>query len=456
VFASGGEASRRAPRVTAVVLCLTASLLPDCHRSSMPPRPDGAAVVVSPEVLDDGLQAVAETEPNDTLSTAQRLMLSMAAPAAVAGSLAKAAGAKRDVDLFRVDLPATDAGAPNADGAVAPPPRSLLRADLKPEAGWAATLDALDAAGHLLVSATGQPGEAIAIPNLAVTAGLTYLRVRSVGAEPPPGGYRLVARLAPFDLGAEVEPNGTAALATELSPGAEAVGYLGWRHDQDWYRLPTAGLAEGSVLSVDLDPVPGVAASLQLCGADARKLTEAHGRKGERVVLRDVRFPPGDAQVFLVVRADADWSADARYNVRPRADLPKPGSEAEPNDDPDHAQTVADGTVVGYLGRGDVDVYRYATDAPAALEVEVSAPERTSVRVEILRADGTLLSRTEGGRHGPIRIANLAIPGGPIFIRLAGSHGAANPDDPYHLTISSRASDANQGAPGEPPPAKVP
>jgi hypothetical protein len=413
-------------------------------------------VVLSPEVLDDGLQAVPETEPNDTLATAQRLMLSMGAPAAVTGSLAKVAGAKRDVDLFRIDLPATDAGAAisRPDGAVATPPRSLLRIDLKPEAGWAATLDALDGAGHLLVSAAGQPGETIAIPNLAITAGATYLRVRSTGAEPPAGGYRLVAHLAPFDLGAEVEPNGSAALATELSPGAEAVGYLGWRHDQDWYRLPTAGLAEGSVLSVDLDPVPGVAASLQLCGADARKLTEARGRKGERVVLRDVRFPPGDAQVFLVVRADADWSADARYNVRPRADLPRPGSEAEPNDDIDHAQTVADGTVVGYLGRGDVDVFRYVTDAPAVLEVEVTAPERTSIKLEIARADGTLLNRTEGGRHGPLRIAHLTIPGGPIFIRLAGSHGAANPDDPYHLMVSSHPPDADQGASGTPP-AKV-
>ena len=87
----------------------------------MPPRPDGAAVVVSPEVVDDGLQAVPETEPNDTLTTAQRLVIAMGTPAALTGSLAKAAGTKRDVDLFRIDLPANDAGAPTpkADGAVA-------------------------------------------------------------------------------------------------------------------------------------------------------------------------------------------------------------------------------------------------------------------------------------------------------------------------------------------------
>ena len=430
-----------------------------CHRSTMPPRADGAAVVLSPEVIDDGLEPVPEAEPNDTVATAQRLALSPTTPVAVRGSLVKTgSSAKRDVDWFRIDLPGPDAGPTppvvRADAAeVAPPPRSLLRVDLRPEAGVAVTLDALDADGHPLVSAPGQPGEAIAIPNLAIAPGPTYLRVRAASGEAPPGGYRLVAHLAAFDVGAEIEPNGSAALATELAPGGEAVGYLGWRRDQDWYRLPTAGLAEGSVLSVDLDPVPGVAAALQLYGADTHKLTEAHGRKGERVVLRDVRFPPGDAQVFLVVRADSDWSADARYNVRPRADLPKPGAEAEPNDDPGHAQTVGDGVVIGYLGRGDIDVFRYVTDAPAVLDVELTPPEHASVKLEILRADGTLVARTEGGRHGAIRLANLAIPGGPIFVRLAGGRGSANPDDPYHLTVSSHPSGpAAEPAPPEAPP----
>ncbi len=419
-------------------------LSPACHRAILPPRPDGAAVVISPEVIDDGLQAVPETEPNDTLGSAQRLAPSPTAPAAVLGSLNKGApGAKRDVDWFRIDLPAPDGGAtaPIApDGSVvprAPPPRSLLRADLRPEAGVALTLDALDGAGHLLVSAPGQPGEAIAIPNLAIARGITYLRVRAAGADSRPGSYRLVLHLAALDVGAEIEPNGSPALATELLPGGEAVGYLGWRHDQDWYRVPTAGLAEGSVLSVDFDPVPGVSASLQLTDAAAHKLTEARGRKGERVVLRDVRLPPGDGLVFLVIRADADWSADARYNVRPRADLPKPGAEAEPNDDPEHAQTVADGTVVGYLGHGDIDVFRYVTEAPAALDVDLVPPDRAIVKLEILRADGTLLSRTEGGRHGALRVTNLMIPGGPIFVRLSGGRGSASPDDPYHLTVSS-------------------
>ncbi len=253
-------------------------------------------MVVVADTPDDGIATTPEVEPNNTLATAQPLAVTVASPAAVSGSLVPPTSGKRDLDLFRVDVPGPDGGLPPSVGdaaAATPPPRFLLRADLRPAApATATTLEVLDSAGHVLLASNGLPGEAIAIPNLAVRAGSFYLRVRAAGTEAPAGGYRLVVHLGPFDVGAEIEPNGDAAHATELAPGGEAVGYLGWRRDQDWYRLSTAGLAEGSVLSVDLDPVPEVSVTLQLYGADAHKLTEARGRKGERVVLRNVRISP--------------------------------------------------------------------------------------------------------------------------------------------------------------------
>jgi hypothetical protein len=418
----------------------------------MPPRPDGAAVVVAPDTEDDGIATIPEVEPNNTLATAQPLVVTGASPAAVAGSLLPPTSGKRDVDLFRLDVPGPDAGvasSPGDAGAAVPPPRFLLRADLRPLVpALATTLEVLDATGHPLAVANGQPGEAIAVPNVAAWSGSFYLRVRAAGPEVQAGGYRLVVHLGPFDAGAEIEPNGDAAHATPLAPGGEAVGYLGWRHDQDWYRLPTAGLAEGSVLSVDLDPLPEVAASLQLYGADAHKLTEARGRKGERVVLRNVRIAPTDPFVFVVVRADVGFSADARYNLRPRTDLPKAGTEAEPNDDQAHAQTIGDGTVLGYLARGDVDFFRYITDGMALLDLEVTPPERGGVEVEITREDSTLLARAASARHASARIVGQPIPGGPILIRVVPRHGAIDSDDPYRLTVTSHPAPP----PGDPPP----
>ncbi|MFL5304964.1 MAG: hypothetical protein ACJ8F1_07105, partial [Polyangia bacterium] len=398
----------------ALTLATTVALA-SCHRTGLPPRPDGAAVVVTADQTDDGVPTVGEVEPNDTVAAAQRLALTETTGTAVAGDLRPRA-AKRDTDLFVLQTPARDAGAADQRGADAGPlpPRLVLRVDLRPAAGLAVALDALDEAGHVLVSAAGGAGEAVAIPNLAMTSGAVALRVRAVGPEGPTPTYRLAARLAVFDNGAEIEPNGEAARATELALGGEAVGYLGWHRDQDWYRLATGGVADGSVFSADLDPVAEVAATLQLFSADGHKLSEARGHKGERVALRNVRIPPGGPAVFVVVRTDAGWSASARYNLRPRAELPRPGSEAEPNDDIAHAQPVEDGTALGYLARGDVDVFRYATAGIALLDVEVEPPERESVQVELVREDGTLLGRADSGRHAPARITGASIPGGPV------------------------------------------
>lgn len=426
-------------RRSTLVLALACGL-GACHRGGLPPRPDGAAVVVTTEAPDDGVATGAEAEPNDSLTAAQRLAVTESTPVAVAGDLA-ARGAKRDVDLFRIELPGNDAGAAGTTDAGAAPPRLVLRADLRPAAGLSVSLDALDEAGHTLIATTGQAGEAIAIPNLAVRGSVVLLRVRAAAGEAPASTYRLVVRLAPFDNGAEIEPNGDAPHATELALGGEAVGYLGWHRDQDWYRLSTAGIADGSVLSADLDPIADVAVALQLVGPDGHKVSEARGRKGERLTLRNLRLPPGDGPVWLVVRAEAGWSGSARYNLRPRAELAKAGTEAEPNDDVAHAQPIEDGTALGYLARGDVDVYRYTTPGMALLDVEVTPPARAGVQVEILREDGTLLARAESGRHESAHIAGASIPGGPVFVRVSPRRGGGNADDPYRLTISSRPPD---------------
>jgi hypothetical protein len=431
----------------ALVLAPAALLLAPaaCRRQALPPRPDGAAVVVAASAVsvDGDVKPIPELEPDDTLATAQRLPLTAGAPSGVAGTIHPPAGRKRDVDIYRIDVPAPDGGAPPApaaDGAAAAPPlRRSLRADLRPEAGLGATLEALDDAGKTLVIAgAAEADERVAIPNLAVTPGTYYLRVHGSGDKL--GAYRLIVRLAPLEPGGEIEPNGSAALATELAPGGEAVGFLGWRRDQDWYRLPTGGLAEGSVLSVDLDPIPDVAASLTLSDAAERKLVESRGRKAERVALRNVRVPPGDGQVFLMVRADAGANADARYNLRVRAELARAGGgDAEPNDDPAHAQPIGDGTLLGFLGRGDVDVFRIA--APhAELDVEVVPPERVDVKLEILREDGTVALRVDKGRRREAeRMPNFYVEGASAFVRLSAGSGDGNPDEPYRLTISSRA-----------------
>jgi len=453
----------RGVRLTIVGALVLGAGCSSCRRSSMPPRPDGAAVVVSVDAptLGGDLPLAAEAEPNDTLPTAQKLALGAAPAVGVSATLHEGQGKLRDTDLYRLDVPpAEPAAAPSlADGAAAVGPlRRLLRVDVKPDLALALGVEALDDQGQPLASTGGgQVGEAVALPNLAVTPGTYYLRVRSAGAAGAPsaaGGYHLVARLTPLDAGAELEPNGKAAMATELAAGGEAVGYYGWRHDQDWYRVPTAGIAEGSVLSADLEPAPGVTASLLVFDSVEQKLTEAHGRKEERVALRSVRVPTTEPYLYVVVRTDIGSNADIRYNLRLGVSLPKEGGEVEPNDDVAHAQALSSGaagagdglgavTVTGTLGRGDVDVYKYTAAVPVELDVEATPPERVDIKLELLRPDGTVLARSDTGkRREPERLPNIFVPGGTALVRLTAGKGDANLDEPYRLTITARAPEA--------------
>jgi len=439
--------------------------LPACPRSKLP-RPDGAAVVVAPEPKAEGeVAAVAEIEPNDTIAKAQRLLVTPAAPAAVTGGVAWPAKGKPDVDVYRIDVPGPDGGVdaapappPPAGGDAAPPPapppprpKLMARIEATPEAGVAVKLEVLDLAGKTVISAAGaDPGQAIAIPNLALGAAAPFVRVRRAAAGDGPGNYRIVIRVLPLDAGAEVEPDDacTQAQANDLPVPGEAIGYLGWRRDQDCYRLPTAGLAEGSVLAADLDPIEGVSSRLALLDAAGHKLSEARGRRSERVALRSVAVPPDSAQLYLIASADFGWNAEQRYDVRVSADLPKPGAEAEPNDDAAHAQAVADGTVQGFLARGDVDVFRYTVAAPGMLTVEIALPERATAKLEIANEAGVVLAKGKSTGRGrkPLR-AELRVDAGAVLVRVVAGSGEGNPDEPYRLTIANRPSDGDAPAP---------
>lgn len=422
-----------------------------CRRSRLPPRADGAAVVVAGDLtpVETDVAFAAELEPNENLATAQKLDFAAAQPGqtpgqmpGIDGRINPPQGKTRDVDVFRVLVPAPP-GAAGAPDAATEPLRRRLAIEVRPEATLAVTLEALDDLGQPLLSAAGgQPGEAEAIPNLSVTPGTYFLRVRGAGNSAA-GGYRLVTRLLPLETGEELEPNGKAALATLAPATGEMIGYHGWRRDQDWYRVPLAGLAEGSVLSVDLEAVPGVTASLLVQDAAERKLTEVRGRKEERVAVRNIRLPATEPHVFVGVRAEAGRNVEVRYNLRLRTEVPRAGGELEPNDEPARAQAISDGVTLGYLGRGDVDMYRVTSAGPVELDIEAAPPERVDLKLEVVRdSDGAVLARADSGkRQEAERLPNLYSAGGPVLIRLSANKGDGNPDEAYRLTVSSRAPD---------------
>jgi len=439
------------------------------HGGRLPPKPDGASVVVaSGEATGEaGFQMAEEIEPNDSIAHAQALAPTSEMGAGIMGRLAAPPGGKaKDVDLFRITIPPPAVVVAAPDGATTAPELQQLRIEAHPDPTLAVALDVLDEQGKVVITSSGGgPGEPQAIPNVAATPGGAPLLVRirtgaaaagpagaggqSGGAGVPTATYRLTARIVPFGPGDETEPNGKLASANEANLDGDVAGYLGWRHDEDWFRIPTAGMPEGGVLSVELDALEGVAASLTVYDSAQHKILEQHGRKGDRVALRNVRLPSGaEPTVYVVVSADAGRNLDTRYTLHLKSEEAKADGEIEPNDDPAHAMPLADGSVTGTLGPGDSDVYRYLAAAPSELSFEVQPPPRIDVKVDVLREDGTTLMRVDAGKRGAVeRLPNL-FASGAVFLRLQAAKGEGNLDEPYRVTVSARPIEA--GAEHEP------
>jgi hypothetical protein len=452
------------PRAAALAGLLAATLAGGCdgcrQRTRFSPRGDAVAVVVVPQRGADDLGALPEeVEPNNTVATAQ--VLAFAGDPLVAGVSGGLSGTGKtaDVDVFKLVIPGLglDAGAEASAPTLAA--RRLL-VELRPDPDLSPVIQLLDAAGKQVVLESASSGERAGFPNIAVAPGGTYfLRVRGSRAGKPPadggtgrGGYRLVARVVDFEVGDEREPNDRAAQATELGgahTSPEVAGYLGWRGDEDWYRLPVEGLPAGTLLDLELDGVEGVSEGLSLHDAAGATIAGAKGRRGERVVLRNLALgapapaaggrdaAAGGRAVYVVVRTEGGRNLDARYTLHVRAELAKEGTETEPNDDPAHASPLAEGLTTGYLLAGDTDVFRYTPAGPTALDLEVTPPDRVNVKLEVLRADGQpIASADEGGRRQPEHLASVAV-AEPVLIRLTPHKGEGNADEPYQLRVTS-------------------
>jgi hypothetical protein len=415
-----------------------------------------------------------EREPNDTIAQAQVLEPGRG----VRGHMDPSPAKHGDVDLYRLTLPAAGAapprppGAPVAGGgAIGLPPapgraasqptsgpiglpggpasapsapaieRSLVAVELSGVPGLDLALDVLDARGERLLTVNdGKAGAGETIPNLGLTAGTYYLRVRQPGKKPgadPAHAYVLSVTAAPLGPGEEIEPNDRPAWATELTPGGEVSGLLGWHRDEDWYRVPLTAAPEGGTLRVDYQGVTGVAASVAVYDSIRTKIAEAKGARGDRVALRSVAIKKGEPALFVLVRAEAGQSAELRYALRVAIDLPGEPTEIEPNDDRAHATPLegSRGALSGYIAApGDTDWFRLSSEGPALARVEVSCPERVDLKLAVHDASGAELWRAdEGGRREPELVVNVPVKGS-VYVRVFARPGDSNPDEPYRLT----------------------
>ena len=433
-----------------------------CRRSRFPARCDAAAVVViSPHRDAASAPTVAEQEPNDKPEQAQLLALNSDWPVlSVAGELtASGQGAGKDVDVFKLVVPGRkDAPVEAVDSAGAEDARlggRRLSIEVAAGAGGALALQLLDEATKTIETVAVAPGENAGMPNMAVLPGRVYfVRIKpapkssKTEAEAPGNSYKLTVQLSDFELAEEREPNDSLASAQPLTMtgAADFSGFIGWAHDQDFYRVPAADVV--SALDVEVEAVQGVALGLQVLDGSGSRIAVGSGRKGESLALRNVTIPPsqGDASpssrfLYVVVRGESGQNRDQRYVLHLSMGSLRQDSEVEPNDNAASATVIHDGTFTGYLPIGDVDYFRYAESGLRELSVEATCPARVRCSLEIVRAkDGQALASVEAKKaKQAVAVTKIPNEGEPVLIRLGQGRGDGNANEPYVLKVSSEA-----------------
>ena len=436
-----------------------------CRRNRFPSRGDTAAVVVVVPRSDAAVPPrVLEQEPNDSPEQAQLLSINPDWPVlTVEGILSgPGEGKGRDVDVFRLLVPGrrqdSASPAPSLDSAQPDDPRMTARKlalEIASEGDRGLSLQLLDDGLKSLETISVDASDTAGMPNMAALPGRTYyFRVKAVAkpaktpeTQPTSQTYKLTIQLGDFELAEEREPNDSLASAQPvvMVGAADFAGFLGWQHDQDYYRIPAPEIA--SALDVDVDALEGVSASLQVLDGGGARIASGRGRRGERLALHNVTIPvaavdggAGFPFFYVVVRSDSGQNRTQRYVLHLTMGMLRQDAEIEPNDNPKNATAVRDGTITGFLPVGDVDYFRYLGEGQREVTFEVACPSRVRGKLEVVRqSDGQVLAAAEAKKAKQTVVAKVPSLGEPLLIRLSQGKGDGNPNDPYSLKISSAA-----------------
>jgi hypothetical protein len=402
----------------ALPLLLPALLLAACtcgrHGASRP-REHPAVVLVDPDEASRP-DPVAEREPNDRRASAGALTLERP----VEGQIQQ----PKDQDWYRVRV--------EQQG-------QILRATLSGVVGLDLVLEAFDEDGKRQMRVNNaKDGGGEVLVNLAARQPSYFLRVTERHGRTGPGKYRLDHSLRPAEPGEELEPNWKAALATDLALEQDAVGYLGWFTDDDWYRVTPGQLDPASRLRVEYDGLDHVRANLSLRDGSGRIVQDRWSRPGEGVVLSNLGLPGGQGLLHVVLRTQYQANVESRYYLRVLVDVPAGPTEVEPNDTPQAATPLSSTTpLAGILGDTlDRDLYRIAADRPALVRIRATPPLGLDLSLATLDAEGKVAWEVDSGgprKEEVIPALQVQPPGVLVQVR-APKRGAVTSVSSYRIT----------------------
>jgi hypothetical protein len=168
-----------------------------------------------------------------------------------------------------------------------------------------------------------------------------------------------------------------------------------------------------------------------------------------------VAIRAGEPHYYVVVSATSRGNPGEAYEVRATSAPLELDEETEPNDKPDTAGPLADipsdgGTRVGYLGRGDVDVYKLdPAEGPRELHLTVEPPTGVDAVLSVVDQAGAPVtaSADAGGPGAPEKLQGVVVPaGGTVFVKVSAKSGGDGTER-YRLRWSAAPTVASEPVP---------
>lgn len=314
--------------------------------------------------------------------------------------------------------------------------------------GVTAEVALLDAAGATILDISGSGG----------------LPLRRSGLQLAAGDYRIVARtrklaaqrmlVAPGGLaaeGREVEPNDSAQLAVEMSPGQALSGSLDATDRADWFRFTIDEEQAGTVWEIAVTPADAGLGKLRLClrppAQSNQQCVDGKGQGGVAVTLHNLGLAPGEHLLHLDARGGkGDWNLSWRAVGKVT-----PGREAEPNDRREWALAWPDGKPAAtgrFDGRQETDFWRFTVSGePQLWRAQLQGESLFELTLHDSR--GRIASaRAHGAKR--VRLDNLFLTPGDYFLAASGSDSdyrvLLRPQGPPHPDAELEPNDSFQNA----------
>jgi len=379
---------------------------------------------------------VNETEPNNTLATANRI----APDVTVAGTLDPAG----DVDFFAFDASAGQQVTIDVDAQ-----------SLTPKSPADTVLTLFDSSGRQLAENDDEaPSTRDSLLRVTLTATGRYVfRIRDFsGRGGPSFAYRVRVTLAggaPPGRITESEPNNSLAQANTITPNVTVRGVLDPPGDVDVFAFQaTAGQrVRIDVTAKGLTPPSAADPIVALLDGSGRKLAENDDRApGQLDPLLEFTIAATGRYAISIRDFGNKGGPSFTYEltVTLTGGAPARVNESEPNDTLANAQAIVpDVLVVGRLDpAGDVDLFSFTATAGQRVTVDITArsltpPSEADTVVALLDGTGQLLAENDDAGGSLDSFLSVEIPrSGRYIVRIRNFSPKGGPSYTYEALIT--------------------